>query len=300
MSSIFDTVDTFVSRRKCKILEQPTLNNLFFVDVNSQTQNIQTQNTGTQNSQSNEDRPNILHSVSSVVEFQCNNRTIDPIVLIQVIWIFSVMCLLLPFVSFIYNLSYNHTDTKKIQAIPYDCTLFYPGLLITLPAISVYLFCCALYFYKHSKAALLLSVSSVFLFVNTIEYACTNVGIQHYNMCFCMLSLSLSFGIYSQYTFFSYTVSSPLIYTIYVVSTIFAVVLICLSTTSVIILNFVPTPVSYELAMYTRIYPILTALSIHIVSTNYTLFVINEVSECIVQTIEQIKDINNMKSGTHV
>ena len=79
----------------------------------------------------------------------------------------------MPFYIFIHNsIHCKVCGIKKIKMLPYDCSRFYLGLFVTLPCASVYIFCCALFFYRVRKLAIAMCTLSVFIFVFTIENSC--------------------------------------------------------------------------------------------------------------------------------
>ena len=86
---------------------------------------------------------------------------------VHVLWFVCVCCMSIPFVAgLIASRDPDHAT------FPYQCNLFFLSLVVGLPGASVHLFCCSLCLFTRNRFALVAFISSIFLHILTVEYAC--------------------------------------------------------------------------------------------------------------------------------
>lgn len=277
MSSIFETIDTHVSRRKNTLIDNQVRKSIFMNnDSNLNTLPLIPSDISTNNQV-------VLEITNSSLSVVHTKFVFSSFYIIEFSWWCSVICLLIPFISNIYNTAIDpHTDDSELHRLPYNCNIFYLGLFFTLPTTSVYLFCISLYYCRYSISAVVMSISSVFIFVLSIEHSCM-IGVikNDNNVIFYAFSFSLILGIYSQYVFFSKSQQTSAVYMCYVAVNCIAICCIVFSTTIVIVLSIISQELNYKIVLYTRIIPGVSALCIHIFSTHFTLFVVYKTAEII-------------------
>lgn len=253
MSSIFDTVDHYASRRKNKIIEQAPSNSIFGISDLSNIKKTNIEN-------------NLQPPVQTISPLTCSQK-------ISTSWVICELCLFIPFISWIYQSLYCiNCKIEDIKMLPYDCSKFYLGLFITLPAASVYIFCSTLYFFHLSKLAVISCGISVFFFVFTVEHSCMYHPYLSDTTVFYLFSVGIAFGIVSQYIFFSnlqnIEVNRLFFLSLLGMSCFCLVITVIIST----IFMFMPSVKSYHFILYTRSIPLTFTFFLYTVSTFYTLY----------------------------
>lgn len=271
MSSIFDSVDNATAKRKNTILTVKQANKIFGVnDAETSVKASSTDNHSNAVFQST----HLQHSLLPAALFEKHDiyRIFPPSKIIQLSWGICVLCLFMPFFTFIFKaMTCSICQVENIQTLPYDCNRFYLGLFVTLPGISVYIFCCALYFYKKCKLAIFFCVLSTFIFVFSIENSCMHNPYFTNDFMFYFFCLGIIIGIISQYIFFCN--SSPTEFTklVFFCNIGLSSLLLLVTFITNIIFIFIPSSRQYFIFLYTRIFPITCTFILHILSTFYTL-----------------------------
>ena len=267
MSSIFDSVDTAAARRKCKILEHIQTNHIF----GQNESNIVKRDTDDILRNSGHILP--CNTVQCANKTHTNTKLFSYRRLMELAWSICMICLTIPFYTYIYQITAcDSCDIDNINMLPYDCGRFYLGLFVTLPAASVYLFCCSMFFYPICKAAITMSLLSVFIFIFSIENSCMHISYVSDDVIFYMFCCGICFGIVSQYVFFSYLQNSDYVRVLFFTSSalvsLFLLIIIIMHT----IFLFIPQSKSYYVLLYTKTIPTAIVFLLHISSTFYTLY----------------------------
>lgn len=199
MSSIFDEVDIISSNRRTWMLSTQTHRSV--LDIIPDRINVQDIENKGESAIMERSKPvrgvsfmNPVTAKQTVKECKSNR-------VIYFFWGFCVFCFVLPYL-FAITRKNDGLDNKDDIVFPYDCRLFLVSLLVGLPAYSIHLFCCSLYFCLKSPAALAAGACSMFMQIITVEYSCKSdprYYVSFYSFCISMLS-----GIFSQVTFCSY------------------------------------------------------------------------------------------------
>jgi len=202
-------------------------------------------------------------------------------IVIECVWVVCVGCILGPICVFVYTSIHAARVTVDITGIPYDCSLFYLGLFVGLPGASVYVFCCTLHYWKNGKFGIFLCMASVFLFMCSVERACSTHRDPDTSPDFYILSASALAGIASQIAFATVT-SMPDERKQWCITLLcLGGVMVLLSITAVAIAGTVFDENYSKASCYITSIPIAVGVCVYVLSTYSTLFAVRQLCETI-------------------
>ena len=267
MSTIFDHVDTQSHRRKTKILECAIVSGFMDPTRSSKTEAI-------------------IHSTdasrvaTSVPELNCDQEiTIinggaykQYNVIIDTVWLVCCLCTVIPVVSYMYMVNTTNTLESWMYNIPYTCSLFYFGLVISLPAASVHIFCCILVYSRSCKIGIFLCMASVVLLVTTVQDACVKYDAASFTIDYYILAVGCVAGLVGQMMFIDACPVTPDRKQWAVALLSICVVLEILSLVAVTISASTQTQIPSKGLIYIRSGPIALSFIVYTFSTYYSLY----------------------------
>ena len=168
-----------------------------------------------------------------------------------------------------------------MTGIPYDCSLCYLGLFVGLPGASVYVFCCTVHYWKHGKIGIFLCMSSVFLFMCSVERACSRQHPPDTSPDFYMLSAGVLAGVSSQIVFAAVSSMPEERKQVYISALCLGGVLVVLSVAAVCIAGTKFDENYSKASCYITSVPIAAAACIHVISTYTTLSPVRQLCQII-------------------
>jgi len=296
MSSIFDDVDIATSRRKNKVLDTRHTRSIFGAQgpgsgvpgAGSGTQ--QSVNAGCTsvlgfvNGNTSTERPPEL---PFVVPTSASKGLVEPTqhtsykftphdapssLKIDAIWAACVLGSLVPLFVSVYGVLIAPTFSAEMLALPYQCNLFYFGLLCGLPGITVHIFCLSLIFHQLCRSGVVLSLLSTFLMIVGIEHACMSVPSVSTDYTFYLLALSVYCGLLAQGFFVSILYHESKQKQFYIGMLGVAFVLVTLSILCIALSKLNSETPHTKPTVLVRILPLSAAIVIYALSTYWTLF----------------------------
>lgn len=156
MSVLFDAADKHASKRKNKLLDDGTGNRALFSS----------------------------HAKSPLIPLTSHADTVQPVSLLEnyahldlsgyhvdLVWALSCMALLFPILAAWCKRGFS-SHSSSFSDVPYDCDYLYASLFLSLPGLSVHLFCLFLLLSNRCRAGFLCYLAGVALFVLTVEMHC--------------------------------------------------------------------------------------------------------------------------------
>lgn len=257
MSSIFDSVDRAAAKRKNIIMSNKETATVF--GSNTHVVNV--------NASGGTD------TVTNTVIVQHGVGVFSSARVSKAAWAGCVVCLFIPFFAFIFKAGLCvECNVDNIRTLPYDCDRFYLGLFVALPGVSVYLFCCYLYFYTKCRQAIAMSSLSVFIFLYCIEHSCLHARYVSDELVFYVFSAGIVFGMGSQYLFFMNSQPTEFAKVMFLTNLSISSLLLIVTCIINVIFAFMPSSRVYFVLLYTRVIPITFVFLLHVMSTIYTLF----------------------------
>ena len=106
-------------------------------------------------------------------------------------WLVCVICTLLPVFVAVVNVMRTPGFSSDMLRVPYQCNIFYLGLFVGLPGITVHIFILSLRFHKGFWYGVCLSVGAIGLLVISVEHACSNTASISVDQTFCVLTTGI-------------------------------------------------------------------------------------------------------------
>jgi len=186
-------------------------------------------------------------------------------------WLVCVICTLLPVFAAVVNVMRTPGFSSDMLRVPYQCNIFYLGLFVGLPGITVHIFILSLRFHKGLRYGVCLSVGAIGLLVISVEHACSNTTSLSVDQTFCVLTTGIFFGLASQWIFVSAILQNDSRKPMVQGGLGFAFVLAALSILSIGLSARNSEIPHTKSTVYIRIIPLSCALGIYTASTYFTL-----------------------------
>jgi len=186
-------------------------------------------------------------------------------------WLVCVICTLLPVFVAVVNVMRTPGFSSNMLRVPYQCNIFYLGLFVGLPGITVHIFILSLRFHKGFRCGVYLSVAAIGLLVISVEHACSNTASISVDQTFYVLTIGIFFGLASQWIFVSAILQNDSRRQMVQGGLGFAFVLATLSVLSIMLSALNSEIPHTKSTVYIRIIPLSCALGIYTASTYFTL-----------------------------
>lgn len=267
MSTIFDHVDTQSHRRKTKMLECAIMSG--FIDATRPLKadvivhNSDTIRTGTVVAELKHDPENAVLNAGGYRQYN---------MIIDTVWLVCCLCTIIPVISYVYMVNTTNTLESWMYNIPYTCSLFYFGLVVSLPAASVHIFCCILVYSRSCKVGIFLCMISVVLLVTTVQDACVKYNAASFTIDYYILAIGCVAGLVGQMMFIDSCPVTPERKQWAVALLSICVVLEILSLVAVTISASTQTQIPSKGLIYVRSGPIALSFVVYTFSTYYSLY----------------------------
>jgi len=192
---------------------------------------------------------------------------------IYLVWMLCVSCTLLPVLVFAVEVMWTPGVTKDMLQIPYKCNIFYFGLFVGLPGITVHLFILSFRFYKACPVAVYSAIAAVGLMVISVEHACSNTPNIGPDQSFFLLAVGILLGLGSQGLLIQHILPKDKETKSRIISVLIgiAMVVVVVDAIFVLISGNIPNFVYSKGNVLLRILPLVYALVMYSATTYFTL-----------------------------